>query len=439
MIAKVKHFFNDTLWEPIGDDFPKWKAVAFQQMRLLFLAGKGFSEDKLQMRASALTYYSMLSVVPVLAMAFGVAKGFGLEENLKKVVLEKGGANQIVWERIFEFVESTLASTQGGLIAGVGMVILMWSVIKLLNVIEMSLNDIWGIDKGRTIARKFTDYLSVFMVGPIIVILSSSVTVYLKTVFNQLAENSDVLSQIGPVVSLLLGLSPYLLIWLLFGLIFSLMPNTRVPFKAALYGAMISGTIFQWWEVAYISTQVGVSRYNAIYGSFAALPLFLIWLQTSWLIVFFGSELAFAKAHLRNYIYERQSRNLSQRFRLKISVLVIYEIYKDYKGAITQRSEEELSEKLHLPIVSVRDALQTLVSAGFLAPIDDDTKAIHRYLPTKDLSKVYLLELIESIQALGNEDGISKDAPVFTQVDTWWDNLFTELRMSPGNKRLSDL
>ena len=439
MIAKVKHFFNDTLWEPISDDCPKWKAVAFQQMRLLFLAGKGFNEDKLQMRASALTYYSMLSVVPVLAMAFGVAKGFGLEENLKKVVLEKGGANQIVWERIFEFVESTLASTQGGLIAGVGMVILMWSVIKLLNVIEMSLNDIWGIDKGRTIARKFTDYLSVFMVGPIIVILSSSVTVYLKTVFNQLAENSDVLSQIGPVVSLLLGLSPYLLIWLLFGLIFSVMPNTRVPFKAALYGAMISGTIFQWWEVAYISTQVGVSRYNAIYGSFAALPLFLVWLQTSWLIVFFGSELAFAKAHLRNYIYERQSRNLSQRFRLKISVLVIYEIYKDYKGAITQRSEEELAKQLHLPIVSVRDALQTLVSAGFLAPIDDDTKAIHRYLPTKDLSQVYLLELIESIQALGNEDGMSKDAPVFSQVDTWWENLFTELRMSPGNKRLSDL
>src|SRR5262245_56637084 len=174
-----------------------------KQLRIFLLAFRGFDEDKCQLRASALTFYSLLSIVPVLAMAFGFAKGFGFQNRLEAILLEKMQGQEEAVRRIIDFSQILLHNTQGGLIAGFGVAFLFWTVIKVLGNIEASFNDIWGVPKGRSWTRRFSDYLAIMLIAPLLLIMSSSITVLITTKVTLLIHH---LRFLGPVADLILGL-----------------------------------------------------------------------------------------------------------------------------------------------------------------------------------------------------------------------------------------
>jgi len=288
MMSKIINFIKVEIWRIRLKDLSRRKSFLIKQLRVILLALRGFNEDKCQLRASALTYYSLLSIVPVLAMGFGIAKGFGFDKLLEAQLLGSFAGQEAIIEQVIGFARSLLDNTRGGVVAGAGVAILFWTVIKVLGNIERSFNDIWGIKQARKFGRKFSDYLSVMLICPILIIVSSSITVFITTQVQLITEKMLLLGAISPLISFILKLLPYSMIWILFTFIYIFMPNTKVSFKSGLLAGILAGSIYEIIQWVYITFQVGVVKYNAIYGSFAALPMFLVWLQLSWLIVLFG-------------------------------------------------------------------------------------------------------------------------------------------------------
>ncbi|MEX1348436.1 MAG: YihY/virulence factor BrkB family protein, partial [Desulfobacterales bacterium] len=224
-ITRAIEFFTTDIWRARLEDLPFGKSFLIKQLRVIIITLRRFDEDKCFLRASSLTFYTLLSIVPVAAMLFGVAKGFGFERMFRKELLEgfPGEAQQEVMTKVIEFAESMLEATKGGLIAGIGLIVLFWSVIKVLGYIETSLNDIWEIKENRTWGRKFSDYLAVMVISPLLIIVSSSATVFITSQITQLTNQIKLLGMISPLIFLSFKLIPYVLIWILFSVIYILM------------------------------------------------------------------------------------------------------------------------------------------------------------------------------------------------------------------------
>ena len=304
MIKKVARFISHDMWRIRAKRLSKPKSLSLRALRIFMLSLNEYNRDKCSLHASALTFFSLLSIVPVFAMAFGIAKGFGLETMLHERLMAVDGQQEIL-QKVVQFSESMLQNTKGGLIAGVGVVLLFWSVINVLQNIEKSFNHIFAVRKERTLTRKLADYMTIMLICPILVILSGSVTVFISTqIANIVHQSGQAGALIGPHVLKLLRLLPYVIFWLLLTFLYIVMPNTRVKIKSAFYGALVAGTLYQLVQVLYIKSQMVASNLGAIYGSFAALPLFLTWLQLSWQIVLYGAELAFAHQNEETYEFE---------------------------------------------------------------------------------------------------------------------------------------
>ena len=314
MFEKPFNYLKKEIWRIKIEEVPRGKSFLLRPLRIFLLAFRGFNEDKCQLRASALTFYSLLSVVPVIALAFAISKGFGLQKNLELLLTNELEGQQEVLKWVIQFANALLANTKGGVIAGVGVLTLLWAVISLLNSVETAFNDIWYLKKGRGFATKLSNYLSLMLICPVLLISSSSLTVFITSQMTLITEKISLLGKISPFIFFLLKLSPYFFLWVLFTFMYIVIPNTRVSFKGGLFAGIITGTIFQLVQKAYIYFQIGVSQYNAVYGGFAALPLFLAWLQLSWLIVLLGAEISFASI---------MKRTMNLKLTLKKSVTTI--------------------------------------------------------------------------------------------------------------------
>nr|HPM87063.1 YihY/virulence factor BrkB family protein [Bacteroidales bacterium] len=213
ILDKVKAF-NETVWHTSLSDISKSRSFLIKQVRIIVLAARGFMKDKVQMRASALTFYSLLSIIPVAAIAFAIAKGFGLDQNLEDLVIKELQSQPEVLNWLLKQTRTALQETKGGYIAGVGVIILFWSVMSLLDQIESSLNHIWQVASSRPWYRKFTDYLTIMLIAPVILILSSSITVFISTELSDFISSAPILDFFKPVISLLVRFIPYLLAWM---------------------------------------------------------------------------------------------------------------------------------------------------------------------------------------------------------------------------------
>ncbi|NJK95867.1 MAG: YihY/virulence factor BrkB family protein [Bacteroidales bacterium] len=197
---------------------------------------------------------------------------------------------------------------------------------------ESAFNDIWQIKKARIFVRKFSDYISMMIISPVLVVLASSANVFISTQLETMEERVELLGYISPIIYILLKFVPYLLIWVLFSLMYIIMPNTKVNVKSGIIAGVIAGSIFQITQWGYIHFQIGVSSYGAIYGSFAALPLFLVWMQISWLIVLFGSEISYADQNIDYYEFETETVGISQYAKRILTLLVAQRIVQNFKN-----------------------------------------------------------------------------------------------------------
>ncbi|MCH7912048.1 MAG: YihY/virulence factor BrkB family protein, partial [Deltaproteobacteria bacterium] len=399
--SETIQFLKTDIWRIRSSKLTGQKSFWIRQLRIILLAIRGFGEDKCQLRASALTYYSLMSIVPVAAMAFGIAKGFGFEKLLEEKILGGLPGQEEVAQQIIGFARSFLENSRGGLIAGIGIVALFWTVIKVLGNIESSFNDIWGIRAARTAGRKFGDYLSIMLICPILIIMSSSVTVLVTSQITLIVEKLAFLGPVGDAVLFSLRVLPYAVIWIVFTFIYKFLPNTRVQLKSALIAGIIAGTSFQVVQLIYIYFQVGVAKYGAIYGSFAALPLFLIWLQLSWLIVLFGAEVSFAEQNVETYEFEADCLKVSHSFRELLSLNIAHLCVKKFRQAEKALSADEVSHELEIPVRLVRQILFELVEARVLSEVKLDDRETMAYQPARDIEDLTITNVLNQLNRRG--------------------------------------
>jgi membrane protein len=438
-LQKVTDFLTQDVWRIRRTKLPPGKSFFLNLLRVLILSIRGFDEDRCHLRASALTFYSLISIVPVVAMAFGIAKGFGFEKMLEEQLRQKLAGHEDVLANVMEFSHSLLENTQGGLIAGIGLFILFWAVLKVLGQIEYSFNDIWGIKERRRIGRMFADYLSLILIGPVIIILSGSLTVFITTQVTLIVEKFSILGKFSTVAFLFLKLLPYTLLWALFTFLYIFMPNTKVHFSSGLLAGVVAGTIFQIVQWGYIAFQVGVAKYNAIYGSFAALPLFLIWLQLSWLIVLYGAEISFAHQNADTYEFEPDARQASHRVKSLLSLQIAHHLIRNFIGGGPPLTDRNISNQLEIPIRFVNEILFDLVKSRIVSVAETEKDGERGYQPAVDVNRLSIQSVLEAMEKRGLNAMPFAHAPEFKALSATLETFGQTIEKLPENRLLKDL
>ncbi|MDD3250020.1 MAG: YihY/virulence factor BrkB family protein [Smithellaceae bacterium] len=438
-VQKTMDFIRKDIWRIRGTGLPPGKSFFLKLARVLILSIRGFDEDKCQLRASSLTFYSLISIVPIAAMAFGIAKGFGFQKVLEEQLREKLAGHEDILANVIQFSDALLANTKGGLIAGIGLVVLFWAVVKMLRQIEVSFNDIWGVREKRTFGRMFGDYLSLILICPVILVLSSGVNVFITTQVSLILEKFAILGSFGPIIFFLLKLLPYTLMWTLFTFLYIFMPNTHVKFSVGLIAGIITGTAFQVVEWAYITFQIGVAQYNAIYGSFAALPLFLVWLQLSWLIVLYGAELSFAYQNVETYEFEPDALAASHRLRTLLSLHITrYLVWRFARGE-KPATARDISNQLEIPIRFVNDILFHLVRSDILSLARTEGSEEQGYQPARDINTLTVQYVVNAMDKRGLNQTPFTQSSEFAALSASLETFDQAIERQPANKLLKDL
>jgi membrane protein len=440
-LSRITEYLQTGIWRVRLNTLPRRKAFFLRQARILLLSIQGFTRDACPLRASALTFYSLLSLVPVAAMAFGVAKGFGFDRRLEAELLDKFPGQQEVVVQVIGFAQSFLENTKGGLIAGIGLAVLFWTVLKVLGHIETSFNAIWDIDTHRSFGRKFGDYLSIMFVAPVLVLVSSSATVFITTQVTLIASKISLLGLLSPLIFSLLKLLPYGIVWVLFTVIYMLMPNTRVRLFSGMTAGIAAGTLYQITQWLYINFQVNAARYNAIYGSFAALPLFLIWLQISWLIVLLGAEISYAHQNVDAHEIESDGLEISAHLKRLVGLLITHCIVKAFSEGRSPLSATDLSNRLQLPIRLVNQTLGRLVKSDMVTRIcpGDDPDDDERFQPAMDIHRLTVQSVIHALDQTGTQDLRLPESPEVKRLSDALSQFSGILETAPANRPLMDL
>lgn len=395
------NFLKKGIWQVQLSALPIRKRILYQALRITYLISQGFTKSQIQQGASSLTYYTLLAIVPVIALLLGISRGFKLEKTLEEWLIDRFAEQEMAIRKIFDFANAALDQAHQGVIAGVGIALLLWAGIKILMNLEEVMNQVWEIQEGRSFARRFSDYLAMLFICPIIIFVSSGLAGYVSATFTAEGAGLNLFERMGEV---LLGtVVPLLLTTLLLTFLYIFMPNTRVRFVAAAVAAFITALIYQAVQWVYLYFQIGVSEYNAIYGTFAAFPLFLIWLHLSWVIILLGAKIAFAFQNFRGYAFISEDLHLSHNFLMILSLRISHLIIKKFSLEEPPPSSIEISNTLSIPLPLTHSLIYQLIHSGIISEIkrlnDDEIS----YQPAINTDKLTIKRIIDMINTKGEE------------------------------------
>ncbi len=469
-----------------------------RQLRIIVLSFREFNRDRCSLHASALTFYTLISIVPMLAMAFGVAKGFAMQEKLKEFVVEKLDAHSEIVTYLLDFTDKLLENVKGGFLVGAGVLFLIWTTIKVLGNIESTFNDIWGIKRGRTLTRKFSDYLSFILVSPIVFVVANTMTVSLIALVQDeddpvamvqvlekgeteapaqekknsatllqdmsstatllqdknstvtlvqeksggVAQRFESLKWILPVIILICKLLPILLFIGLFTFAYMFMPNGKVRFSSGFVGGVVAGVLYIAVQRVYVHFQIGVASYNAIYGSFSAIPLFLIWLQVSWLVVLYGAEVSFAHQNVDTYEFEPECLKVSPSFKRLVTLEAARRCVRAFDRADGPApSAEDISHAMSMPIRLINQVLFELVESGVLAEVRrrDKKKGGIGYQPARNIETMTLQSVLDLLESNGADPIPHSDEAVFEELAESLGAFREQNKDSDANVRIMDI
>lgn len=378
--------------------FQRWSLLLFKR---IYITVDHFVNNNLSSYASALTYNTTLAVVPVLAIIFAIARGFGFDNLIeKRIRVALDSFSPEVTETVLNFVESYLQHTKSGVFLGVGILLLFYTLVNLTMNIETAFNTVWQVTNTRNIYRRITDYISVFFLLPILMIITNGLNVVLLMLESWL----DVYFSMGRVFHIIVVMLPFFISSMVFVLLYKLMPNTHVRWSACIGPGIIAGLLFQGLEFFYIHYQIKLSSYNAIYGSFAAIPLLLIFLQFTWYVCLIGCQLSYANQMVQEYAFERSTQGMSRRFRDTLSLLLVCHIAKGFVSGERPLSQHALSHTTHLPETLVKVLLEELVSVGVLAVTHNNSGTEMLYIPAIDIHKLSVRMVVDRLDSRGTEN-----------------------------------
>jgi membrane protein len=425
MLGKMKRYFREELWNFPLREVKGWKGRWVKTLRIAYLAGRGFYHDNCSRSASSLTYYTLMSIVPVLAMAFAVARGFGYHDRLRLELLQRFQDQNAALVELFKYADTFLEQARGGVIAGFGLVILFLTVALLLSNLEAILNSIWGVKRLRSWRRLLSDYFALMFIAPILFLLASSTSVFVVDQLENIIRHLPIKLWGVSWLLFLVNLIPYGLFWLLFTFVYLFMPNRRVRFVSACLGGLFAGCVYVVVQWGYIYFQVGVSRYGAIYGSMAALPLFMIWIQVSWFIFLMGAEISCAHQTLEEHEFEACAERASPSFKRLITLWIAHLALKGY---ITL---EMLVHKYRIPTVLARPILLQLVDANLLH------EARGGYVPSSALVEMKISDLIIALETQGQNELPFLESKALAPFEKVLDAFRKQIELTPENSRLS--
>ena len=387
-------------------------------LKTLNLTVTSFFDRDLLTRAASLTFDTLLALVPALALIFAIGRGFGLQDLLKDQLFLYFPAQKEAINTAVQFVDSYLNESTQGVFVGVGIIVLLYTLISLLSSIEESFNYIWGIKKDRSLYQKFTDYIAICLLIPILMICSSGISIFISTVF----QTNVHIPFLTPLVNWMLDLFPLVLLWLAFSLSFLLIPNTKVSFKYAAVAGAVSAVGFQILELLFLNGQIYVTKYNAIYGSFAFVPLLLVWLQFSWVILLSGGTLCYSLQNVFAYNYLANSTEVSNDYGRKVALVVMSVVVERMEQEKTALTCNQISREYQLPLRLVTDIVDRFHSLGLVnyVMLNDDLVGIS---PAVDVSTLSAGRLFKKMDEYGDSDFIpdfrNNYSSLCEMVDSW--------------------
>ena len=394
------HFFTRSLWRVTESDVSRSRYKSYNLLKIIIQTFKCFVKDRIWMRAAALSYTTLFSVIPILALLFAIAKGFGFS-NLMEHLLRGDMAENGTVDMVMQFIDNYLKYTQSGVFVGIGIAMLLWAIISLADSIEGNMNAIWAIKKPRSYFRKLTDYTALFIGFPITIILYGGISIFMTTIYQRLAEYY----LISSFLHISIKLVPYVLSGFIMTGLFLFIPNTKVKFMNAFIPGMITGVIFQAFLYIYIQIQMSVSSYNAIYGSFAIIPMFMLWADISWSIILFGVEMSYVSQNIEQYNFGEETDNVSRRYHDFLCVVIMSLICKRFEQGGSPYTANELSGAGEIPIRLTHRLLDELEAVGLIYGFSADAKSeTEHFLPAIDINQLSLGRLLSTIESYGCED-----------------------------------
>ncbi len=434
MIEKIKnffrwlyHFISIDIWRIDTNGLGKLRGISYNIIKSFVLAYRSLNWSLVNTRASALTYSTLLSIVPLLAVLFAVARGFGFQNIVQSELFSYFEGQEQALSTAMQFIDKSLEYAQGGIFLGIGIVLLLYTVLNLMGNIEDNFNSTWGVKNGRSYYRQFTDYTGLLLVAPILLVCNAGFSIIL---------NSSLETQIiGVFVSPLIKILPYILTVLLFTFIYAYIPNTKVNISSALFAGIITGLAFQVFQQVYIGGQLWISKYNAIYGSFAALPLLLLWLQLSWLIVLIGVELSFAHQNIANFNFEKEVKDITRRYKDFIILLISTLIVKRFEEGEKPYTVHDISEKYKIPTRLTSDIIYLLLDLNIIVETPSGDDLVPAYIPALDIHKISVSYLFHKVDSFGSEDFNIDITEEF--IDEW--NVINDIRNTIHEKEKNTL
>lgn len=405
-------------------------------IQTLNLSVSSFLNTDLQSRAAAMTYRTVLAIVPALALVFAIARGFGFQNLLQTRLFSYFPQQSELLKTAFGFVDSYLSQASEGIFLGVGIVFLLWTLVSLIGSVEESFNVVWGIKKGRSMWRKMTDYTAIILILPILMICSMGLSIFMSETLQSIMT----FQFLSPIFPVLLDIASVVLTWLFFAGMYALIPNTKVKFKHAMIAGIVSGSAFMIVQWLFVSGQLYVSKYNAIYGSFSFLPLMLLWLYFVWIICLSGAVLCYSSQNIFHFSFFNVIKDISPNYRRKIVIVLMGLIARQMYEQRPPLTMSDLSKKYDMPIRLVSELVNELVEAGLVSRVlidgEDDECGLQ---PAVDVHQLTLGMMMRRLDRYGSSGFVTDFDTRFPHVFKVEDEVTEKMCSNADEIKLIDL
>ena len=402
-------------------------------MEIFMISGRRYAGAGHAQRAVLLTYYTLFSIVPVAALLFGIAKGFALDKHLQVAIESRAVNHRELLQYINQFAERTLAEASGGVVAGIGVVALLWTVFWLITNIERAFNAVWDLPNGRNWWRKLSNCLSLTLFTPFLLIITGTAGVMMRRGLGKLSETVPLLDSL-PLANGIARFSSLVVIWLMFAVIYRMAPNTRVRIRSAIFAGLIAGIAFIILQDGFLLLQKKVFSYNRLYGGFAALPLFLVWMNWSWQIVLFGAEISFVSQNIDSGIFENgKEKKRTLRLCREHQLAVISRVFTHFVSGNGALTEKMLFTGLRLPETMLQQEIDELLDKKIICRTMTEQQEL-AFLPGVPPEKFTVLDFLHAVNGKGDSE-----TPEFARFDRNFTDMENFLVNGGLNTRIIDI
>ena len=435
LIKKVSNFLTKDIWHLDTSGLNRTRAGLVYIVKLIYATVKGYTENELGLRSMGLVYSTLLSIVPLLAFSASILKAFGVVENRMEPFLDNfleplGDKGPEITSQIIGFIDNI----NFGVLGVVGLLLLIYTSVSLIMKIEDSINHIWNVRRGRGIFRRFSDYITILLLGPVLIFSAIALTTSFES--NAVVQKVLDIEPLGTLVLFAAKFTPYLLVFLVFTFIYVILPNTKVSVKSAFVSGVVSAIAWQTTSWVFAFTVAKSTKYASIYSSLAVLILFMLWVYINWLIFLIGAQLTYCHQNLNTLDLGRTIFRLSSKVKEKLAFMVMYLIADNFYHGKEQWTYNALVKHLELPQESIEDTIKELEDKKLILEVDEDPPY---YLPAKDLESIKLTEILEAAR-INNETDILESRHLSNpEVDQITDKIEDTIHDSLGELTLRDL